>query len=172
MDERIDTRRALVGGAAAGSLLLLLGGGRRPAHAQLGQDTRIIGELLRLEAEAAELYEAATEEGGVGGQAGETLRRFAEQQREHIAALGEIVGTRPSAPVLDPPAGRQDTLDRAVALEDELVGAYAEAHARLSDSALVTAGAGIMANHGQHLVALRDLLGEDVLVPDAFAGAG
>lgn len=168
MDERADTRRALVGGAAAGSLLLLLGRAR-PARAQLGDDRRIVSALLELEAEALELYEGASGDAGFGDEASTTLRRFAEQQREHVGTLGATVGIRPSAPVIERPDGREAFLRRAVSIEDQLVGAYLDAHQRLSDSALVTLGAGIMANHGQHLVALRDLLGEDVLVPDAFA---
>ena len=168
MDDRVDTRRALVGGAAAGSLLLLLGRAR-PARAQLDEDRGVLSGLVDLEAQALELYESATRGAGLAAEAGTTIRRFAEQQREHVATLAAALGSRPSAPVIDLPQGRQAVLERAVALEDELVAAYFDAHQRLVDSALVTLGAGIMANHGQRLVALRDLLGEDVLVPDAFA---
>jgi hypothetical protein len=169
VDERIDTRRALVGGAAAGSLLLLLG---RPgaARAQLNeQDREILRELVDLEAEAALLYEGAVEDGAVAGEAGSVLRSFAEQQAEHVDALTSALGSRPPAPVAGDAGDRQAVLERAVELEDGLVAAYLDAHGRLGDAALLTLGSGIMANHGQHLVALRDLLGEDVLVPDAFA---
>ena len=170
MEERLDTRRALVGGAAAGSLLLLLGGGRRVAHAQIGQDRQIVDGLVELEADALALYEDGA--AAVGGEAATTMRRFAEQQREHVETLDAVVGGDSSNAIVDVPAGRQAILEAAVAAEDRLVAAYLDAHQRLQDSALVTLGAGIMANHGQHLVGLRDLLGEDLLVPDAFATGG
>ncbi len=169
MDERIDTRRALVGGAAAGSLLLLLG--RPPAaRAQLNeQDRQILRELIDLEADAALHSEGAVEGGGAGGDAGTVLRSFAEQQVEHVDALTSALGSRPPAPVGGDGGDQQAVLERAVELEDRLVAASLDAHGRLADAALLTLGSGIMANHGQHLVALRELLGEDVLVPDAFA---
>ena len=167
MDERIETRRALLGGAAAGSLVLLLGRAA-PARAQLGEDRGLVVELRDLEARALVLYERASEGGGLTGDAAATIRSFAEHQREHVDTLSSTIGSRGGALLVALPGGSDAVLRRAVELEDELVAAYLDAHQRLADSALVTLGAGIMANHGQHLVALRDLLGEDVLVPEAF----
>ncbi len=55
----------------------------------------------------------------------------------------------------------------AVELETAAVGAYYDAHQRLEDAKLLQAGASIMANEGQHLVVLRQLLGRSP-VPNAF----
>ncbi len=171
MPEGVDTRRALLGGAVAGSLLLLAG--PRAARAQLDQEDRdILRGLLDRESRALALYERAAGDGALGGEAGETMRRFAEHQQEHVDALASALGGRQGATSANPPTGRQAVLEAAVTAEDELVAAYFDAHARLADTALITLGAGVMANHGQHLVALRDLLGEDVLVPEPFATGG
>ncbi len=163
-DETLDTRRAVVRGAAAGGLLLLLGGAAA-APAQLRGDRPIVAAALAAEEALLRVYEGA---GGGGAAEGGIARRFAEQQREHVAALSQILGQRPDAPG---DGGGGDFLREAIRLEEDAIAAYYEAHQRLSDSALIKLGAGIMANHGQHLVVLREALGQDP-VPEAFATGG
>ena len=172
-EQRIDTRRALLGGAAAGSLLVLLGRGAGTARAQLGGDRAILVAALDVEQRLLEVYEGAAEGASVDVDTRGLLRLFAAQQEEHVVGLNAVLGGRPPARGDRRIAfgGRRAVLQAAVRLEEESLRTYRSAHERLADSSLITLGAGIMANHGQRLVALRDALGASVeeLVPSAFA---
>jgi hypothetical protein len=173
MDEqpdRLDTRRALVRGAAAGTLVALLGAG--VARGQLGPDRTLLVSVLELEQRLLALYEGASTAQDVPVDTRGLARRFAEQQREHVAILSSALGERPDvADAGDGGGGGPGVVGRAIGLEEQALRSYLDAHQRLRDAALVKAGAGIMANHGQRLVALRDAAGDPPL-GDAFAGLG
>ncbi len=168
------TRRGLVAGAAAGSLLLLAGA--RGASAQLGEDRTLVTAALDLERRALAAYEGASTSEALDVDTRGIARRFAEQQREHVAALAGVLGQTGGADA-EPAGGedeeggggRDDFLRTAIGLEEEALRAYRTAHERLRDASLVKLGSGVMANHGQHLVVLRDALEEEPLT-DAFAG--
>ncbi len=171
------TRRGLVAGAAAGSLLLLAGA--RGASAQLGEDRTLVTAALDLERRALAAYEDASTSEALDVDTRGIARRFAEHQREHVAALAGVLGQTGGADAEpaggeggeeeDGGGGRDDFLRTAIGLEEEALRAYRTAHERLRDSSLVKLGSGVMANHGQHLVVLRDALEEEPLT-DAFAG--
>ncbi len=168
------TRRGLVRGAAAGSLLLLAGA--RGASAQLGEDRTLVTAALDLERRALAAYEDASTSEALDVDTRGIARRFAEHQREHVAALAGVLGQTGGADA-EPAGGedeeggggRDDFLRTAIGLEEEALRAYRTAHERLRDASLVKLGSGVMANHGQHLVVLRDALEEEPLT-DAFAG--
>ncbi len=168
------TRRGLVAGAAAGSLLLLAGA--RGASAQLGEDRTLVTAALDLERRALAAYEDASTSEALDVDTRGIARRFAEHQREHVAALAGVLGQTGGADA-EPAGGedeeggggRDDFLRTAIGLEEEALRAYRTAHERLRDASLVKLGSGVMANHGQHLVVLRDALEEEPLT-DAFAG--
>jgi rubrerythrin len=167
------TRRGLVRGAAAGSLLLLAGA--RGASAQLGEDRTVVTAALDLERRALAAYEDASTSEALDVDTRGIARRFAEHQREHVDALAGLLGqtggadAEPAGGEEEGGGGRDDFLRTAIGLEEEALRAYRTAHERLRDASLVKLGSGVMANHGQHLVVLRDALEEEPLT-DAFAG--
>jgi rubrerythrin len=106
-----------------------------------------------------------------------SARRLRDQEREHTAALASALEER-GATAPEPPrpgevrglAGiksEREMLRFAVELENTIVIAYIDAHRKLKDEALLRTFAQIMASEGQHLVVLRQALGDDPL-PSAF----
>jgi hypothetical protein len=151
---RAITRRAAL---AAGAGLVV--GRPAVAAAQQSHAERTAGalrELIAREQAAAFAYAAAG------------LPLLARHEAEHAAALAphfQSVGHQRPAPVrgvaeLDPAARRLADAARgereaaAVALERELVAAYARSLHALYDPATRRTAATIMASHGQHLVNL------------------
>jgi hypothetical protein len=144
----VITRRAVLGGAAA----LLLS---RPATAAAAQShaertARALIDLISRERAAALAY----------ARSGRAL--LARHDEEHAAALVphlQSVGHQPPPPLTG--ASQLDGLAAevaegrdaaALALERELIDAYADALAALYDPATKRTAATIMASHGQHVV--------------------
>jgi hypothetical protein len=122
-------------------------------------------------------YDTAAERGLVRRSLEHTASLFRDQQREHADALADAL-EKLGATVPDPPSaarvrglgdlkGESDFLRFAIELEDTIVMTYIDAQRKLKDDALLRTCAQIMANAGQHLVVLRQSLGEDP-VPGAF----
>ena len=107
---------------------------------------------------------------------------FADQEQLHVDALVDALeergGTRPEPPKaarvegLDGLDSQADALEFAIELENKTVVVYDRIAAELDEADLVKTAAQIVGNEAQHLVVLRQQLGEDP-VPDAFeAGKG
>jgi len=189
-----STRRDLlrrgiaVGGAtvAASSVPLLLG--VRNAFAQASGDRAILMSAIGLEQVAVFAYRAAIGSGALDPATKKVARRFKTQEQEHAdglrTALTGMGGTAPAAPQrvgevdralgslgIRTPLGslkhQKQILIFAIELEMAAVAAYYDAHQKLESPKLLTTGAQIMANEGQHLVILRSALGRDPL-PNAF----
>ncbi len=184
-----DSRRELMkrgliaGGAvlAASSIPFLLNA--RNAMAQADGDAAILEAAIGLEQQAVFAYTAAAASGKLGP-AGAVAKLFAEQEQEHadalIAAQKKLGGKVPPKPTmaedvegLAEAAGgdAKSILEFAIELETAAVGAYYDAHGKLKSPELLSAGASIMANEGQHLVVLRQALKQNP-VPDAFETGG
>jgi hypothetical protein len=150
------TRRALAR-AVAGLLPLALA--RAPAAlAQRADDGELIEELIELERRLALVYDG-------GGSAADNL--FARHSREHAEGLEQALRNRGGRPPEPPRAAGGSALQ----LEQRAVAACNRAAGELRDTRLLPTFAAIMANHGQHLVVLRQALGRDP-IPAAFETGG
>lgn len=161
-------RGALVRGAAfaAGAALALI----RPASAAAqASDVDRLERLLALEQRLKSLYETALERDAVEPRLGETLL---EHEREHIRGLEMALRARgrrsPRATVPPPQVGtafasRPAFARFAIDIETGTVGAYQEALTTLRNTRLLLPLGSIMASGAQHVVALRQAAGDDLL---------
>jgi Ferritin-like domain len=167
--ERPESRRAALARGAA----LALGGAlalARPATAQTS-DVDHLERLLALEQRLESLYEAALERDAIEPGLGETLL---EHEREHVRGLEMALRARgrrsPRATVPLPQVGtafasRPAFAGFAADLEAETVGSYEEVLPILRSTRLLLPLGSIMASGAQHVVALRQAAGDDLLAP-------
>ncbi len=152
-------RRELVTGAAALAAL----GRVAPAAAKTSADAGPLAKLVGIEQEASLIY-------GTLDAPRVPARAFRAQSREHARGLGMALRNRGGrAPAPKARVGRA-TPQQALALEERALAAYARAIGELRDVSLLPTLAAAMANHGQHVVVLRQALGRDP-IPAAFPGA-
>jgi rubrerythrin len=155
-------RAALVAGSAAGASLLL---GPRPgesAEAQGAAEKRALNIALTVEYAEAEFYAEAVDRGKLKGE----LRAFAEQvsahEDEHVAfirsALGSSAGPKPKFDFGNATADPDAFADRAAALEDLAVGAYAGQANNLSKKTLAAA-ATLVSVEARHAAWIRSIVG-------------
>jgi hypothetical protein len=170
-------RGVTMGGMALAAAAVPLPSTRRDAFAKPEGDAAILERAIRLEQSAVLAYESALKSGRLDERTERTVQLFHRHEQEHaralIAALEEMDGTPPEPPAPEQVAGladlrtQREIVSFALGLEAMAVAAYFDALSRLEDSKLVQAAASIMASDGQHLVVLRQMLGEDP-VPSAF----
>jgi rubrerythrin len=164
------TRREALGGAAAAALLASCGGGDPPPDTgpEPGSGAALLGSLLALERASIAAYGACAEV--LSGQALQQVRAVRAQERGHASGLARLITDLGG----DPPPGRSaeeyartfprlrsadDALRFAEDLEQRQVRAYLEALEELPDVELRTEAAGICADEGNHLAAVRVLQG-------------
>jgi ferritin-like protein len=145
----VTTRRGALGlGIAAGAAVLVRGPAAR------ADDAAILRALIRLERTAAAAWE-------------QVRPGLAAQERQHADQLVSALRAQGAESARATTAGRPPGSLRALlGLEERMVGAYYGALLALEDANSVQLVAGIMANHGQHLVVLRQALGGEA-VPNA-----
>jgi Ferritin-like domain len=158
------TRRGLlVGGLAAGTAL----GGAAPGVEAAGVDA--LGRLLTLEQRLAAAYRAALERDAIDPALG---ARLLGHEREHVrgveVALTALGGASPRGSVTPPEqgralGGRREFARYALDLETEAVRGYVELLATLAAPKLLQPLGSIMACGAQHGVALRRVLGIQLL---------
>jgi hypothetical protein len=159
------SRRAALA-LAAGTVLI------RPAAASAqASDVDQLERLLALEQRLQSLYETALERDAVEPGLGETLL---EHEREHVRGLEMALRARgrrsPRATVPLPQVGtafasRPAFARFAIDVEAKTVGAYQEALTTLRSTRLLLPLGSIMASGAQHVVALRQAAGDDLLAP-------
>jgi hypothetical protein len=156
----MSPRRRDLARLAAGLCLAGLALGRPPAAlAQGGGDSALIEAAIELEQRLALLYER---------ERFAEAELFATHSHEHVRGLGLALRNRGGRPPAAPrAAGARPGPAGALALETAAVGACHGAIGELRDERLLATFAAIMANHGQHLVVLRETLGRDP-IPTAF----
>jgi hypothetical protein len=145
------------------AVALAAAGRAAPAPAQGRGDAEVLAALLSIEQEAVLLY-------GTLDAPRVTARLFRAQSREHVRGLQTALrnrGGRPPAPRAR--VGRASAR-QAIALEERAVAEYGRAAGELRDTTLLATLAAAMGNHGQHLVVLRQSLGQNPL-PAAFPGS-
>lgn len=184
-NRRDAIRRGLIAGGgvlAASSIPFLLK--MQNAFAQGGDDADIVIGAVDLEQAAVLAYDTAASSGLLDADQTKVAELFRDQEQEHadalITALEDLGGTPPPAPKKpedsEALAGLADVKDAAdiaafaIELENSAIIAYSDAHGLLQSPDLLATGAQIMANEGQHLVVLRQVLGASPAdsVPSAF----
>jgi rubrerythrin len=134
-------------------------------------DRERLEDLLAREHRLLSAYEAALRRDAIDPELGESLR---DHEREHVRAIEQTLAARgernPRAtappPELNAALGGRDSFARyAMELEDETVAAYSEAAAAIRDPGLRQPLGSIMACTCAHAVALRDSLGDRLLLP-------
>jgi rubrerythrin len=176
---RDAVRRGLTaGGAVLGAALVPALLSARQAFAAGGQDDAgILASAIRLENTAVAAYAAAVQSGTLTPQLRRTAALFGRQEAEHAAALTAALknmgGTPPAgtdAKLLAPlksARSQKQIVQFAIELETMVVAAYYDAAKKLRQAHLLQTSAQIMSNEGQHLVVLRQALGQNP-VPHTF----
>jgi hypothetical protein len=157
------------------ALALVLGGAlalTRPASASAQHpDIDQLEQLLALEQRLQSLYGAGLERDAIEPKLGETLL---EHEGEHVRGLEMALRARgrrsPRATVPPPQVGtafasRPAFARFAIDLETEAVGAYQQVLATIRSTRLLLPLGSIMTSGAQHVVALRQEAGEDLLAP-------
>jgi hypothetical protein len=163
-------RRALARGAAlaAGAALAFT---RPTSVAAQTADVDQLERLLALEQRLQSLYEVALQRDAIEPGLGETLL---EHEREHVRGLEMALRARgrrsPRATVPPPQVGTAFASRPAFArfaadVEAEAVGSYEEVLPILRSTRLLLPLGSIMASGAQHIVALRQASGDDLLAP-------
>jgi Ferritin-like domain len=139
-------------------LLLAMLGATAPS------DANLLAGLLERERQLEAAYAAALERGAIEPRLGELLLGH---EREHVRGLELALRGRaaPQATPEPPSDGRRAFARAALDLERDTVAAYVEALGLLRDDRLLQPLGSIMACGAQHEVALRESLGQDLLVP-------
>jgi ferritin-like protein len=158
-------RRQVLGLALGGALAVA-----QPAAAQTS-DVDHLERLLALEQRLQSLYEAALERDAIEPALGETLLGH---EREHIRGLEMALRARgrrsPHATVPPPQVGtafasRPAFARFAAEVEAGAVGSYEEVLPILWSTRLLLPLGSIMASGAQHIVALRQASGDELLAP-------
>jgi rubrerythrin len=155
-------RAALVAGSAAGASLLLGPRTGERAEAQGAAEKRALNLALTVEYAEAEFYAEAVERGELKGE----LRAFAEQvsgqEDEHLAfiksALGSSAGAKPKFDFGNSTTDGDAFAERAAALEDLAVAAYAGQANNLSKKTLAAA-ATLVSVEARHAAWIRSIVG-------------
>ena len=134
-------------------------------------DLALLEDLLAREHRLLSAYEAALRRDAIAAGLGEWLR---DHEREHVRAIEQTLAARgrrnPRAtvapPELNAALGSRESFARyAVGLEDDAAAAYTEAAAAIREPGLRQPLGSIMGCTAAHAVALRDSLGDRLLVP-------
>ncbi len=173
-------RQALARGLIAGGAIVaapaaaLAVAGR--AEAKAGE-AELLERAIRLEQEAGVAYESLAGGDLLDEEVAKAAELFADQQREHVgalsAALEDLDGKVPPTPRpaqiggLDEAGSQADGLELAIDLENALIRAYGEIVASPASPAILKTVVEIAGNAAQHLVVLRQQLGDPPL-PEAF----
>jgi rubrerythrin len=172
-------RDAVLGSALAATTLVAGSRLAQPVSAQAlaDGDVPVLQRALRLEQTLAVAYEFVAESGELEPEVQEAALLFAGQEREHAEALTsallDLGGTPERPPEPDLIEGlvaltsQPAMLEFLVELERDAVAVYGGAAMELTAPDLLKTGAQIVCNEAQHLVVLRQQLGEEA-VPAAF----
>jgi hypothetical protein len=162
-------------GATAGSVLL-----SGKAHAQSAEgDLEIANFALTLEYLEAEFYQLAIDAGVLEGEALARIQATLDHENQHVEALIGLIEGAGGTPVEKPeftfPEGSFDSqaaiLELAGTFEPVGVGAYLGAAPLISSQDVLAAAGSIAGVEGEHVVAIRDLLGVVPPANEAFPAA-
>jgi hypothetical protein len=154
-------RQLLLGGAAVASLALA-----RPAGAAEASGAEQLGRLLGLERRLQAAYETALSRDAIEPALGKLLLGHED---EHVRGLEQTLGRQGPRAVAPPPQPNVDFSSRrafarsALDLEARTVAAYQAVLPDIREDRLLQPLGSIMACGAQHEVALRQVLGENLL---------
>jgi hypothetical protein len=176
-------RQALARGLATGGALAMApAAGLTEAARALakGDDWELVERALGLEQEVEVLYAELAAGDLLDDEVTAAAELFAEQQREHVAALTaalEDAGRKAPPPPepgeiegLGDAASQAEALSLAVDFENALIRAYGEIAETSADPAVLKTITEIACNAAQHLVVLRQQLGDPPLPEDVETG--
>jgi hypothetical protein len=154
------TRREVMSGAAVVSLAIT-----HSALAADPSDAEQLARLLALERSLAAAYEAALEHDAIEPALGKLLLGH---EREHVRGLEQALGRRSPAQADTPQialdfANRRSFAQSALELERTTVDTYRDVLTTFHNDRLLQPLGSIMACGAQHEVALRQVLGEDLV---------
>jgi ferritin-like protein len=162
---RATRREVLTGAALAGGAAL--GGGALAGGALAADpsDADQLARLLALERRLAAAYEDALARDAIEPALGKLLL---DHEREHVRGLEQVLGRRSPAQAEAPQTGIDFASRRAFArsaleLERRTVDTYRDVLTTFHNDRLLQPLGSIMACGAQHEVALRPVLGEDLL---------
>jgi rubrerythrin len=170
------TRRGVLATAAVAAASC--GGGDPPPRSgpRPGSGVGLLNSILAFEHAVVAAYSASAEL--LRGQALAHARTIAEQEREHVRRVSELVEALGGTPArarhpdeydraFPRLRGASDALRFAEDLEERLVRAYLDSLHKLPDRGLRRTAAAIGANEAEHLAVVQALRGEP-LPPQAF----
>ncbi len=161
-------------GAAAGSAVL-----SRKAFAQAGGDIEIANFALTLEFLEEEFYSLALDAGVLSGDALAVVENLQSHEAQHAEALTGLIEQFGGTPVAKPEfvfppeslASQAGVLELANVLEPTGVGAYLGAGPLIQSDEVLAAAGSIEGVEGEHVVAIRWLLGLVPFANEAFPEA-
>ena len=161
-------------GAAAGSAIL-----SRKASAQAGGDIEIANFALTLELLEEEFYSLALDAGVLSGDALAVVENLQSHEAQHAEALTALIEQFGGTPVAKPEfvfppealASQAAVLETAITLEPVGVGAYLGAAPLIQSPDVLAAAGSIEGVEGEHVVAIRWLLGLVPFANEAFPAA-
>ena len=176
------SRRDALAAAAAALAPAALGPAPAAAEPQVSGDADVLIPLRRAEAAAEVAYRTVAMAGGPGDVVG-LANGFAAHEREHAMVLAtalEALGAdKPQPPrsaaeldrtlallgvhPLSRAAGPRARLEVLLELEQALIARWVRAHRALQDPNLMRTATQVLACQGQHAVALRASLGQELL---------
>ncbi len=161
-------------GAAAGSVAF-----SREARAQAAGDIEIANFALTLEFLEEEFYALALDAGVLSGDALAVVENLFEHESAHVDAITGLIEQFGGTPVAKPEfvfppeslASQAGVLELANILEPTGVGAYLGAAPLIQSPDVLAAAGSIEGVEGEHVVAIRNLLGIVPPADEAFPAA-
>ncbi|MEY2515128.1 MAG: hypothetical protein QOJ89_2486 [bacterium] len=160
-------------GAVAGSAALLAACGDKkpnttttlpPNDADVA-DVEILNGVLDLELMSIEAYKAGA--AALTGAPLATVKRFLEQEQEHVDALSSAIKNADGSPNAPKSSYRfprmrnaREVLRYAVSFEGQQIAAYIDALPKLTNTDVRGTIAGILTTEGEHVAVLRGELGQ------------
>jgi hypothetical protein len=185
--------KAVGGGGAASAFALFLaacgqkktkltpGGSNPNTGAGTGTDQYGPGDLgiarfaITVEYLEVAFYNAATKSGKLSGKTGDTLKRFGQQENQHVqaltAAIGKLGGKPPLRPKVQsfPVASQSSILKFALSLESLGAAALLGQIDRIQSKELLATAVSMHSVEGRHAGAIAELLGQNPAPQGAFA---
>ncbi|HEY6729841.1 MAG TPA: ferritin-like domain-containing protein [Solirubrobacterales bacterium] len=151
------------------------GGGNSDETAQFGKgDVGILNYALTLEYLETAFYADVVKSGLFKGADLETIRKFGQEEAEHVQALTQAVKSLGGKPAAEPKAefpleNAKSVLELAGTVENLGAAAYLGQAANIKSPEVLASALAIHSVEGRHAAVLNTLLGESITPDGAFA---
>ncbi len=162
-------------GSDSDTTTMMAGGSAKTGTEKFGKgDIGILNYALTLEYLEAAFYADVAKSGLFKGSDLETIRKFGDEEAEHVTALIGFVkqmgGTPAPKPKTEfPLKNATSVLELAAEVENIGAAAYLGQAANIKGAAVLAAALSIHSVEGRHAAALNTLLGESITPDGAFA---